>query len=136
APNQALLGTLSTVSAVLVPTLAANTAAIRLIAENGKLHLAAAAGFRPDAIRPLALKPLDARRAETMIEGGPHPLAGPLGLRYVEIRWLKAQGDRIGTLTIGARSERRLSEDDLALLEIAAAQLGTNLERMERPPRF
>ena len=71
-----------------------------------------------------------------MIEGGPHPLAGPLGLRRVEIRWLKGRDDRIGTLTIGARSERRLSEDDLALLEIAAAQLGTNLERIERTPRF
>ena len=39
-------------------------------------------------------------------------------------------------MTIGARSERRLSEDDLALLEIAAAQLSTNLERIERTPHF
>src|SRR5207244_7524711 len=83
------------------------------------------------------LKPLDARRVETMNEGGPHPLAGTHGLHRVEIRWLKGRDDdRIGTLTIGARSERRLSEDDLALLEIAAAQLGTNLERIERTPRF
>jgi DNA-binding CsgD family transcriptional regulator/PAS domain-containing protein len=136
APGQRLVGSLQHVVDVLVPTLSVDIAAIRLLDENGKLHLAAAAGFRPDELRTLALKPLDARRVETMIEGGPHPLAGPLGLRRVEIRWLKVRDDRIGTLTIGARSERRLSEDDLALLEIAAAQLSTNLERIERTPHF
>jgi DNA-binding CsgD family transcriptional regulator len=136
APGQRLVDSLQHVVDVLVPALPVDIAAIRLLDENGKLHLAAAAGFRPNELRMLALKPLEARRVETMIEGGPHPLAGPLGLRRVEIRWLKVRDDRIGTLTIGARSERRLSEDDLALLEIAAAQLGTNLERIERTPRF
>jgi DNA-binding CsgD family transcriptional regulator len=136
APGQSLLGSLQHVVDVLVPALPADVAAIRLLDENGDLHLAAAAGFRPNEIRKLAFKPLDARRVEAMIEGGPHPLAGPLGLRCVEIRWLKVRDKRIGTLTIGARSERRLSEDDVALLEAAAAQLATNLERIERTPRF
>lgn len=136
APGQSLVGSLQHVVDVLVPALPVDVAAIRLLDENGKLHLAATAGFRPNEIRRLALRPLDAQRVEAMIEGGPHPLAGTLGLRCVEIRWLRVRDERIGTLTIGARSARRLSEDDLALLEAAAAQLATNLERIERSPCF
>jgi DNA-binding CsgD family transcriptional regulator len=135
-PGQSLVNSLQHVVDVLVSALPVDVAAIRLLDENGGLHLVAAAGFRPNEIRGLALVPLDARRVEAMIEGAPHPLAGPLGLRSVEIRWLKAREGRIGTLTIGARSERRMSDDDLALLEAAAAQLATNLERIERTPRF
>lgn len=136
APGQSLVGSLQYVVDVLVPALPVDVAAIRLLDENGKLHLVASAGFRPNEIRRLALKPLDVQRVDSMIEGGSHPLAGPLGLRCVEIRWLRVRDERIGTLTIGTRSERRLSEDDLALLEAAAAQLATNLERIERTPCF
>jgi DNA-binding NarL/FixJ family response regulator len=71
-----------------------------------------------------------------MIEGSRHPLVGPLGLRWVEIRWVTAQDERMGTVTVGARSERRLSEPDLALLEALASQLGSRLERIERGARF
>jgi DNA-binding NarL/FixJ family response regulator len=71
-----------------------------------------------------------------MIEGSPHPLVGSLGLRWVEIRWLRDRDDRIGILTVGGRSARRLSEDDVALLDAAAAQLSNGLERIERSPRF
>jgi DNA-binding NarL/FixJ family response regulator len=70
-----------------------------------------------------------------MIEGDRHPLVGPLGLHWVAVRWLRARDDRIGALTIGARSKRRLSEPDFALLDAAAAQLSNALGTVERSSR-
>jgi DNA-binding CsgD family transcriptional regulator len=92
--------------------------------------------LRAAEIRRLTLEPLTEREVEAMIEGSAGPLVRSLGLRWTEIRWLTARDDRIGTLTVGARSERRLSEDDLALLESAAAELSNRLETIERNPRF
>ena len=67
---------------------------------------------------------------------GPAALPGSLGLHWVEVRWLEAGDNRIGILTIGARSKRRPPENDLTLLDAAAAQLGNALEKIERSPQF
>ena len=134
--GQNLLSTLEQVADAVVSALPVGVAALRLLDADGKLHLAAAAGLRPAEIRRLTLEPLTERQAEAMIEGSAGPLVRSLGLRWTEIRWLTVRNDRIGTLTVGARSERRLSEDDLALLDSATAQLSNRLERIERNPRF
>jgi DNA-binding CsgD family transcriptional regulator len=133
-PN--LVASLQQVADALVPALPVDVAALRLLDADRRLHLIAAAGFRPAEIRRLALEPLEERRMEAMIEGRPHPLVGSLGLRWVEIRWLSDRDDRIGTLTVGARSERRLTEDEVALLDAAAAELAAGLQSIERAPRF
>lgn len=135
-PGQTLVSSLQQVADALVRGLPVDVAALRLLDADRKLHLVAAAGCRPAEIRRLTLEPLDEGRMEAMIEGSRHPLVGSLGLRWVEIRWLRDRDDRIGTLTVGARSERRLSDDDVALLDAAAAQLSNGLERIERGPRF
>jgi DNA-binding CsgD family transcriptional regulator len=135
-PGESLLPSLQQIAETLVPAFPIDVAVLRLLDADGKLHLVAAAGFRPAEIRRLALEPLDERRVEAMIEGSRHPLVGPLGLRWVDIRWVTARDEPIGTLTVGARSERRLSEPDLALLDAAAAQLGSRLKRIEREARF
>ena len=131
-----LVSSLQQVADALVPALPVDVAALRLLDADGKLHLVAAAGFRPAEIRRLTLEPLTERRVEAMIEGSRHPLVGAFGLRWVEIRWLRDRDDRIGALTVGARSERRLSDEDLALLDAAAAKLSNGLEGIERDPRF
>jgi len=131
-----LVASLQRVADALVPALPVDVAALRLLDADRKLHLVAVAGFRPAEIRRLALEPVDERRMEAMIEGRPHPLVGSLGLRWVEIRWLSDRDDRIGTLTVGARNERRLTEDELAFLEAAAAKLAAGLQSIERAPRF
>jgi DNA-binding CsgD family transcriptional regulator len=136
APGESLVPSLQQIAETLVPAFPIDVAVIRLLDADGKLHLVAAAGFRPAEIRRLALEPLDVRRVDAMIEGSRHPLVGPLGLRWVEIRWVTAQDERMGTLTVGARNERRLSEPDLALLEALTSQLGSRLERIERGARF
>lgn len=135
-PGERLVSSLQHIAETLVPAFPIDVAVLRLLDAHGKLHLVAAAGFRPAEIRRLALEPLDERRLEAMIEGSRHPLVGPLGLRWVEIRWLRASGERIGSITVGARSDRWLSDDDLSLLDAAAAQLGSRLERIERRPGF
>ena len=113
-----------------------DAAALRLLDADDKLHLIAATGLRPAEIRRLALEPTTIRRLELISEGARHPLVGSLGLRWVEIRWLRVRDERIGAVTVGARRERRLSEDDLALLDVAAEQLGNGLERIDRSPGF
>jgi DNA-binding CsgD family transcriptional regulator len=135
-PGHNLVSSLQQVADAVASALPVEVVAVRLLDADGKLHLAAAAGLRPTEIRRLTLEPLTERQVEAMIEGSPGPLVRSLGLRWVEIRWLSVRDDRIGTLTVGARSERRLSEDDLALLDAVATQLGNGLERIERSQRF
>jgi DNA-binding CsgD family transcriptional regulator len=135
-PGLNLASTLQHVTDALVPALQVDAATVRLLDADAKLHLVAASGLRPDERRRLALEPITPRRLETMIEGGRHPLVGSVGLHWVELRRLETREGRIGTLTIGARSERRLSEHDVALLDAAVAQLSNALKTIERSPRF
>jgi DNA-binding CsgD family transcriptional regulator len=135
-PGQDLMSSLQRVADALVGAFPVDAAALRLLDADAKLHLIAASGLRPAEIRRLAFEPVTIRRLETISEGGRHPLVGSLGLRWVEIRWLRVRAERIGALTVGARRDRRLSEDDLGLLDVAAAQLGAGLERIERSPGF
>jgi DNA-binding CsgD family transcriptional regulator len=135
-PGQDLMSSLQRVADALVTAFPVDAAALRLLDSDAKLHLIAATGLRPDEIRRLAFEPVTIRRLEAISEGGRHPLVGSLGLRWVEIRWLRVRDERIGALTVGARRDRRLSKDDFALLEVAAEQLGDSLERIERSPGF
>jgi DNA-binding CsgD family transcriptional regulator len=134
--GQNLVSTLQQVADAVVSAFPVGVAALRLLDADGKLHLAAAAGLRPAEIHRLTLEPLTERQVEAMIEGSTGPLVRSLGLRWTEIRWLTVRDGRIGTLTVGARSERRLSEDDLALLDSAVAELSKGLEGIDRNPRF
>ena len=135
-PGRSLASSLQQVAGALLPALQVDVAALRLLDADAKLHLVAASGLRPAERRRLALEPITVSRLETMIAGSRHPLVGSGGLQWVEIRWLKTRDDRIGTLTIGARRERRLPEDDLALLDDVAAQLSSALKNTERSTRF
>src|SRR6266545_4888499 len=122
-PGHNLGSSLQQVADAVVPALQVDVATLRLLGTDAKLHLVAASGLRPAETRRLAFEPVTVRRLETMIEGNRHPLVGALGLHWIDVRWLTARDDRIGVLTIGARSKRRLSEPDLVLLDATAAQL-------------
>jgi DNA-binding CsgD family transcriptional regulator len=135
-PGGNLVLSLQQVTDALVPAFPIDVATVRLLDANAKLHLVAASGLRPDETRRLALEPIPAQRPETMMEVGRLSLLGSLGLHSVEARWLTARDVGIGTLTIGARTKRRLSDGDLALFDVAAARLGNALEAVERSPQF
>jgi DNA-binding CsgD family transcriptional regulator len=136
-PGHNLVSSLQQVADALVPALPADVATLRLLDADGKLHLVAASGLRPAETRRLALDPITVRWLETMIEpGGRHPHLETLGLQWLEVRWLEARGERIGILKIGARSKRRLTENDLTLLDATSVQLGNALETIDRSPQF
>jgi DNA-binding CsgD family transcriptional regulator/PAS domain-containing protein len=135
-PGGNLVLSLQQVTDALVPALPIDVATIRLLDADAKLHLVAASGLRPAEIRRLALEPIPAERPEAMMEVGRLSQLGSLGLHSVEIRWLTGREVGIGTLTIGARTKRRLSDGDLALLDAAAARLGNALEAVERSPDY
>jgi DNA-binding CsgD family transcriptional regulator len=134
-PGANLVLSLQQVTDALVPAIPIDVATVRLLDADAELHLVAASGLRPDEIRRLALEPIPARRQD-LVEAGRLSLLGALGLHSVEVRWLTAPDGEIGTLTVGARTHRRLSDGDLALLDAAAEQLGGALEPIERSPRF
>jgi DNA-binding CsgD family transcriptional regulator len=135
-PGLNLVSSLQQVADALVAAVPADVATLRLLDTDGKLHLVAASGLRPAETRRLALDPITTRRLETMIEAGRNLLLASLGLQWDEVRWLEARDERIGILTIAARSKRRPPENDLKLLDTAAAQLGNALEKIERSPQF
>jgi DNA-binding CsgD family transcriptional regulator len=135
-PGHNLVSSLQQVADALAPALPADVATLRLLDTDAKLHLVAASGLRPAETRRLTLDPTTIRRLETVIEAGRHLLPGSLGLRWVEVRWLEPRDNRIGILTIGGRSKRRPPENDLTLLDAAAAQLGNALDKIERSPQF
>ena len=135
-PGQDLMSSLQRVADALVDAFPVDAAALRLLDEDGELHLVAATGLRPAEIRRLAFEPVTIRRLEAIADKARQPQAGSLGLRWVEIGWLEVGAERIGALTVGARPDRRLSEDDLALFDVAAAQLSDRLEGIEQSPAF
>lgn len=135
-PGRSLASSLQQVAGALVPALQVDVVALRLLGADAKLHLVAASGLRPAERRRLAVEPITARRLETLIAGSRHPLVGSGDLQWVEIRWLKTKDERIGTLTVGARREGRLPDDDLALLDYVTAQLSNALETTERSTGF
>ena len=135
-PGHNLVTSLQRVTEALVPALPIEVATIRLLDEDGNLHLVAASGLRPNETRRLALEPISVRRLETMIKPTPPSLLPQLGLHSVEVRWLEGRDDKIGILTTAARSRQRLSEEDLALLDAAAAPLSNALETIERSARI
>jgi DNA-binding NarL/FixJ family response regulator len=135
-PGQDLMSSLQRVTDALVDAFPVDAAALRLLDADGELHLVAATGLRPAEIRRLAFEPVTIRRLEALDDANRQPQAGSLGLRWVEIGWLEHHAERIGALTVGARRDRRLSEDDLALFDIAAAQLSGRLDGIDRRPAF
>jgi DNA-binding CsgD family transcriptional regulator len=123
---------LQQVTDALVSALPIDVATLRLLDGDANLHLVAASGLRPAEIRRLALEPITVQRLERMIEANPPSRLATLGLHSVQTRWLEGPEGRIGAVTIGARSTRRPSDEDLALLDAAAAQLSNTLETVER----
>lgn len=130
-PGRNFVLSLQQVTDALVPALPIDVATLRLLDADANLHLVAASGLRPAETRRLALTPITAQRLEAMIDPNPLSLLPALGLHCVEVRWLEGRADRIGIVTIGARSKHRLSDEDRALLDAAAAQLSNALERIE-----
>lgn len=132
-PQPSLREAAAEVAQALVPAVSIEVCALRLLDSAGDLHLVASAGFAPAEVRRIALQPITASQIEAIRANAErHPFAAAFGLRCVEPRWLRSGGAPIGTLSVGARSDRRLSEEESALLDRLVGQLAENLSEVDR----
>lgn len=132
-PEPNLRESAAEVAQALLPAVSIEVCALRLLDPGGELHLVAAAGFVPAEVRRIALNPISASQIEAIrAKAEEHPFTAAFALRYVDVRWLRFGDAPIGTLSVGARSDRRLSDEESMLLDALAPQLAENLSRVER----
>lgn len=132
-PGPSVRESLAEVAQALVPAVSIEVCALRLLDPGGDLHLVAAAGFVPTEVRRIALHPISTRQIEAISGNkGRHSRVVAFGLRRVDCRWLHSGDAAIGTLSIDARSDRRLSQAESILLDRLAAHLAENLSGVDR----
>ncbi len=130
------LDALAGVADALVPAHAIELATIRLLDEQQRLHLVAACGLAPGQALKLALAPLEVRRLDANGSGLDDQRLDFWGLRWLRCFWLRCDGERLGTLTVGSRSDRRPDSKAEAALEQVADELACGLRRLPRTNRF
>jgi DNA-binding CsgD family transcriptional regulator len=111
------------------------TAALRLrdSDEEGNLHLVAVEGSPPsDRLTLLFSTQTIAQARSIFVLGHRHTLGRTIGARWLHGEWLKDDGEPVGTITVGSRTERRPDDAELAFLTEIAQQLSTKLEGVDR----
>lgn len=132
-PQPSLRESVGEVARALIPAVSIEVCVLRLLDPGGDLHVVATSGFVPSEIRRIALNPMPASRIEAIrIKAEEHPFTAASILRSVEVRWLPFGDTPVGTLSVGARSDRRLSEEESALLDTLSTQLAENLSCVDR----
>ena len=133
-----LAGSLAEVARALPLAVSVETVAIRLRDRDGegRLHVVAVEGTAPsDRLALLFSTQTMAQARSIFVLGHRHSLGRAIGVRWLHGEWLRADGEPIGTITVGSRTERRPSDDDLALLATTAEQLGERLAAADRRTR-
>ncbi|HEX2109985.1 MAG TPA: LuxR C-terminal-related transcriptional regulator [Gaiellaceae bacterium] len=134
-----LASSLQRIADKLPEAISVETASIRLRASDGDrdLHLLAASGVATADVRRLAFTPISLAHARTLFALGPrHSQARELGLRWVVGEWIIGPEGLAGCISVGTRTERRPSGDDLERLAVVAEQLGERLGRVDRRTRM
>lgn len=128
------LSGLQGVARVLPLAVGVEMVSIRLLARGtDALYLAACEGVPSREVRELALDPISVARLRSIFSlGGHHSHAHTLGVRYLSGEWLQHDSTVIGSITIGCRTDRRPSPDELDLVRTAAIELATKLAQVDR----
>ena len=111
------------------------TVAIRLRDSDGEgtLHLVAAEGTpATDRRNPLFYTQSIAQARAMFALKSRHSLAKTLGYTWLHGRWMKHEGEPLGTITVGSRTERRPTSGELALLEDVTDRLGAPVQLVDR----
>jgi len=111
------------------------TAVIRLRDSDGerKLHLVASEGIPANDRRdPLFYRQSMAQARSMFALGSRHSLARALGFTWLDGVWLKDEGEPIGTITVGSRTERRPTAAQSGLLRDVAERLGPRMQGVDR----
>jgi DNA-binding CsgD family transcriptional regulator len=132
---EALVDGLKAVARKLPVAVGVETVAIRLRDSDGAglLHLVASEGIPAnDRRNPLFyVQSVPQARAVFALKSR-HSLARALGFTWLDGDWLKDGAVPIGTITVGARTERRPTEEQRARLAASADALGERLAGADR----
>ena len=106
---------------------------IRVVGSDRNLHLVGASGCSSTEIRKRAFQPIAVSRArDGLASGGHSKTARSLGIEWLEVAWMRAGGEDVGTIAIGSRTKRRPGETELALLRAVATALGERVRDTDR----
>jgi DNA-binding CsgD family transcriptional regulator len=131
-------GSLGQVARKLPLAVGVETVAIRLRDSDGegKLHLVASVGTPVTERRnPLFYTQSIAQARSMFALKGRHSLARTLGFTWLEGVWVKSDGEPLGTISVGSRTERRPTKEQMSLLQDAADRLGEKLREVDRSRR-
>ena len=113
--------------------LSVDFANIRVLGTDRNLHLVGASGCSSVEIRKRAFQPIAVARARESLASGAHSNVGrSLGIDWLEVAWMCAGGEDVGTIAVGSRTKRRPGETELALLRAIATALGERLQDADR----
>lgn len=131
-PHPNLFESLQPVAEELPLAVGVDLANIRLVDGEDALHLVAASGCAPTEIRKRAFTPLARRTIENLLaNGGQDEIADSLGVRWMEVVWIRSREDVFGTILVGCRTKRRPTGAGIRLLHSAAEELAGRLEAVE-----
>ena len=100
---------------------------------DGNLHLVAAQGTPVTDRRSLFSDAQSMPQARALFAlRNRHSLARALGLTWLEGAWIKDDDEPLGAIAVGSRTERRPTEEQIALLGAVAEQLGPPLRKADR----
>jgi DNA-binding CsgD family transcriptional regulator len=106
---------------------------IRVVGSDRNLHLTAASGCSSTEIRRRAFEPIAVARAREALDSGAHSKVGrSLGIEWLDVAWMRAGGEDVGTIAVGSRTKRRPGEAELALLRAVATALGERMRDTDR----
>jgi DNA-binding CsgD family transcriptional regulator len=114
------------------------TASIRLRDSDGegRLHLVASVGTPVTERRNQLFYTQSIAQARSMFAlKARHSLARTLGFTWLDGAWIKHDGDPLGAITVGSRTERRPAAGQLPLLRETADRLGEKLADVDRSRR-
>jgi DNA-binding CsgD family transcriptional regulator len=134
-PGPDLAASLTLVARKVPVAVSVEKVAVRLRDSDGEgmLHVAAVEGTPPSDRLPLVFTTQTIAQARSMfVLGHRHSYGRALGLRWLHGEWLKLEGEPIGTITVGSRTERRPNESELGLLASVAVSLANRLQDVDR----
>jgi DNA-binding CsgD family transcriptional regulator len=131
-----LAASLAAVARKIPLAVSVETVAVRLRDSDGegKLHVVGVEGSAPsDRLALLFSTQTIAQARSIFILGHRHSLGRALGVRWLHGEWLRgSDGEPIGTITVGSRTDRRPDDEELEILAETAARLSERLVGVDR----
>jgi DNA-binding CsgD family transcriptional regulator len=106
---------------------------LRLLSDEGDLHLVGASGCSSIEVRKRAFHPLELEAVQAMLESGGHDeVARSLGIPWIHVVWLRPNGGPLGTIAVGSRTKRRPTDESIEYLQQASMKLARRLYQTDR----